>query len=147
MAVEVQGSVLKFAVDGFVRLFEDGGSGGAGALAVGFDVLDEDRQALRAVAELARRASIGGELLEHDPGIAGAHLRPADGVPITKVFGETEGAGEPGNGLFEVPVPDMGDQSIGGHRAIADHAGFACGRLESGSAVVSTIEKAGAPVL
>jgi len=140
VAVEILGGVLEFTIDGFVGLFEDGGAGGASALAVSFDIVDKKGKALRAVAQFAGRACPGGKAFEHDPGIRGAQLRSADGIPVAVVFGEGEGAMQPGDGLLEVAIADVGDQGIGGYGAIVDHAQVACAAKKPGALSLFTIE-------
>ena len=54
VAVEIEGGVLVLAVDGLVEVFDDGGSGGLCVLEVGFQVFEEDGEALGSVAELCR---------------------------------------------------------------------------------------------
>lgn len=52
MAFEVERGVLHLAVDGFVRVFDDGGTCGFGFDVMRFDVVDEDGEALCAGTEL-----------------------------------------------------------------------------------------------
>jgi len=57
VAREIFGGVLEFAVGGFMEVFDDFCASGFGALEVGFEIFDEDGEALGVCAELGGSAA------------------------------------------------------------------------------------------
>jgi hypothetical protein len=60
-------------------------------------------------------------LLQHDPGIAGGHLRSADRIAVAVMFHESEGLAEPYSGFLQVPIPYVRQHRVSWYRAIGYH--------------------------
>lgn len=121
VAVEVEGGVLVFTVDGFVGFLNDPCAGCFGALEVGVHVINENSQALGCVAEFSRALKAGLRLIDHDDGAAGVELRAAEGVAVAIVLGESEGGGEPGDGGGEILIDDVREHGVDGDGAVLRH--------------------------
>jgi hypothetical protein len=121
VAGEILGGVLEFAVGSFVEFFDDFCAGGFGALVVIFKIFDEDGEALGVGAELGGSAAAGEGLLEHDPGVAEMELGAGGRVAVVIVQGEAENFGEPGDGLRNVGVDEVGEDGIWRNGAILNH--------------------------
>ena len=124
VAFEVFGGVMEFSINGFVGFFEDGGSGRFCALVMGLDILNEEGEALRAIAEFFGGGGSGLQVVDHDPRVARAHLCSADRIAVAEMFCEAEGAGEPGDGFLKVAVVDVRNHGIRGNGAVGDQAMF-----------------------
>jgi hypothetical protein len=93
VAIEVFGSVLEFSINSFMQIFEEGNSGRFSLLEMGVNVFDEDSEALCSKAKLLRGGVCLPGLLQHDPGIAGGHLRSADRIAVAVVLDKSERLG------------------------------------------------------
>ena len=119
VAIEVFGRVLQFSINSLMQIFEESDSGRFGLLEVGVDVFDEDREALCSKAKLLRSCVPG--LFQHDPGVAGGHLRSADRVAVAVMLNKSERLAEPHKGFLQIPIHYVGKHSVSWYRAIGDH--------------------------
>src|SRR5271163_4299518 len=81
VAVEVLDSILEFAINGFVKVFDYFGSFRFCSGVVCVDIVQEDRQRLRAVSHLRRSRPIRC-VLDHDAGSSGIHLGAAQWLAV-----------------------------------------------------------------
>ena len=122
VALKVLDSVLAFTVFGNVKSLNDFGAGRLGPFKVDIDILEEDGEALRAVAERCGAAGAGVGLIHHDPGIAYVQLCSADWIAVAIVFDEGKCFGEPGNGRGKILILDVRQNRIWRHGAILKHS-------------------------
>src|SRR5580704_12970960 len=91
------------------------------SLKVCLHVVNENGQALRAVTQFGGAQACPSSTLEHDPRVAQMHLGPADRLAITIVLLETKRLAQPADGLGNVAINNVRQNSIRWHRAILDH--------------------------
>jgi len=118
MTVEVFDAVLALAVDGFVKLFPDGGALSERVPVVSVDVGNDDGEHLGVGANGGGGFAVFTRAGEHDDGIAEVDLDAADRVAVVEVFGETEDPAKPIAALGDVAVDEMRDNDVGGDRAV-----------------------------
>src|SRR5690242_531712 len=97
MAIQIGCPVLAFAVLRLVGSLHDRCASRFRALEVFIDILHENRQALRAVAELAWAEGAVARASHHYAGRAEMELSAAGrrGIAVAVVLGESEGSGQP----------------------------------------------------
>ena len=94
VAVEILGSVLEFAIDGFVRFFQDFGACRLCSLEMCFNIFNKNGKTLRSRTQLCGARGARARPMQHDPGVAQMHLRAADrpgGVAMAVMFDKAEG--------------------------------------------------------
>src|SRR5579863_8612718 len=121
MAIEIFYSVLKLAVFGLVKLFDNFRTCGFRSLEMRFHVFDENGQTLSSVTQLAGTATAGPGLPKHDPSLAKVHLGAISGVPVSVVLDESERSVEPRNRAGNVAIDDMRQNNIRGHGTVVQH--------------------------
>lgn len=125
VAVEIQGGVLELTVCGFVQFFDNLGAVGFGVSEVGFEIFHEDGEALRGGVKMRGRGGAVLGAIDHEDGLAKAHLRAAGGIAsVAVVLLEAEDAGEPGDGGVYIGVGDVGKEDVCGDGAIVEHEGM-----------------------
>jgi hypothetical protein len=121
VAFQVFHAELQFAIDGFLKLFNDGGSGSAEAVKTAFDIFDKDRERLGAAAGFNGSGPARTHRGDHDPRPAQMQLRAGHGIAVAEVLHETKDPDEPVDGFIEIPVKDVWQHRIDGNRAIVKH--------------------------
>ncbi|HTT90072.1 MAG TPA: hypothetical protein VMF65_11015 [Acidimicrobiales bacterium] len=109
VTVEIAGTILALTINGLMYIFDDRGAPRLGPVVVGIDVRYEHGERLRAVTEFGWRLLTGARRIEHDPGLAQVHLRPA-GItwrPVPVVFAEPENAGQPRRCCVDIAVSEV----------------------------------------
>jgi hypothetical protein len=124
VAIEVFGRVLQFSINSLMQIFEEANSGRFSLLEMGVNVLDEDREALCSKAKLLRSCVLVPDLLEHDPGVAGSHLRSANRISAAVMLNESERLAEPYEGFLQIPIDYVRKHRVSWYRAIGDHRLF-----------------------
>jgi hypothetical protein len=122
VAFQVGDSVLFFAVDGFVEVFDYGGASLFCRGVVGVYVFDEDGEGLGSEAELGGALGAWAGAGDHNVGVAEEELRSADGVAVVVVLFEAEDALEPGAGFGDVSIDEVREKSVDRYRSVIHDA-------------------------
>jgi len=137
MPFQIFRPVLPLAIFCLVKVLHNSGACQFRAVEVGVNVIDKNRERLRAVTGARGAREAWSSATEHDPSHAQTHLRALDRparLPITVVLDEAKSLGQPGQGLRHIFVCKMRQHSIYGDGAIVHHP-FTIQLLGAGSSI------------
>ena len=143
VTVEVEDSVLTLAVDGLVELLDEDCALVARLGVVGIYVVKKYGEHLGAGAGDGGAFAAFAGAGDHDDGFAEAHLDAADWVAVAIELREAKDAGEPGPGLGDVAVNQVGQHGIGGDGAVIHNDKHAAGSDSVDSLKTPMTENAG----
>src|ERR1035437_499467 len=107
MSIQVDHTVLQFAIDRLVEIFHDFGALQFRSLEVSLNIIDKYSEALCSVAEVRWYGAARGRAFQHHPGVTKMHLRTADqAIPITVVvmLAESEDSTQPDHRLRDIAI-------------------------------------------
>src|SRR6202034_221916 len=91
---------------------------GSGSLEMRFDLLQENREALRLKNERFRHRIFRPRLLHHDPCFACPHLRSARRIPVTVMLDKPGGLAKRDDGFLSISIPYVREKSASRRRAV-----------------------------